>query len=73
MSTTDGLSKENAIMITASDHQEGVAQEYSYLNSKFGERNKDWKLLQQALVQDDLKEGGLLLELVKRLCFSWIS
>ena len=52
MSTVDGLSKEYAIVITASDHQEGIAQEFSYLSDKFGERNKDWNLLQQALVQD---------------------
>lgn len=50
-----GDSIENAIVIHgALNEKEGVYAEYEYLSKKFGERGKDWKLVQQS-VTDGIK------------------
>lgn len=45
----DGLTLENAVIITAKSETTGVQAEYDYVASKYGVRNEDWKLLSQAV------------------------
>lgn len=47
----DGFSIETAIKIhDASTGDEGVAAEYDYINKNYGEENKVWKFISQALI-----------------------
>jgi hypothetical protein len=56
-SSTSGLTKQDAIIINgATDETHGICAEYLYLAKLFGERDKDWQLVQQALVRD--RENG---------------
>lgn len=45
-----GHSTEHAIVIQgASDSFVGISAEYAWLSARFGQRNKDWRLVRQAV------------------------
>ncbi|MCD4656969.1 MAG: hypothetical protein K8S87_05435, partial [Planctomycetes bacterium] len=55
-SLNDGFSMDDAIIITgATCSYDGVGGEYKYLSQRFGERNKDWTLKMQVLLEKDGK------------------
>ncbi len=55
-SPNDGFSIDDAIVITgAKGSYDGVDGEYKYLSQRFGEKNKDWSLKMQVLLEKDGK------------------
>ena len=55
-SNNNGFSMDDAIVITgATGSYDGVDGEYKYLSQRFGEKNKDWTLKMQVLLEDDGK------------------
>lgn len=56
----DGLSLENAVIITAKSETTGVAAEYDYVASKYGARNVEWKILSQAVQNNKNKTYDVL-------------
>ena len=52
-SANEGKSIEDAIKITdVNDHFEGIDAEYRFIENKFGERGKRWKLIKQELLNE---------------------
>ena len=52
-STNKGKSIEDAIIITdVNDHFAGIDAEYLFIENKFGERGKKWKLIKQELLNE---------------------
>jgi hypothetical protein len=45
----DGLTIENAVIITAKSETTGIAAEYDFIGSKYGARNVAWQVLSQAV------------------------
>jgi len=44
----DGLTIDNAVIITAKSETTGIAAEYDFISSKYGVRNVEWKMLSQS-------------------------
>ena len=47
-----GETKEDAVIINAPNTSLGVAAEYRYLSRKYGQKDVDWTLVWQALLED---------------------
>jgi len=47
-----GETKEDAIIINAPNTPLGVAAEYRYLSHRYGQKDVDWTLVWQALLED---------------------
>ncbi len=56
----DGLSMKNAIVIHAKSEFLGIDAEYAYLYKKHGERDTDWELERQSLLQKGILPRPLL-------------
>ena len=60
-----GDSREDAIVIkNAASHQACVRAEYLYLQEKFGEKGKHWKVFMQALLKGDKPVDWLVIRLL---------
>jgi len=55
-----GLSKEDAVIIEAPKESVGIAAEYEVLSEIYGEKDHDWKLLKQTLIQDGSRSYDLI-------------
>jgi hypothetical protein len=56
----NGSTKEQAIIISASNEKSGVDAEYEYLESIYGEQNVDFRLDEQNLFVEDNKYYDML-------------
>jgi hypothetical protein len=65
----NGESVEQAVVISGIKNQAvGVDAEYDYISSKFGMKNKEWRLISQTIVQEQGKTFDLIeLELTPSL------
>lgn len=52
----DGESIEEAVIISGVENQsEGMDAEYAYLSRSYGEKNREWRIVNQTLVQEKNK------------------
>ena len=57
----NGETIENAIIIDAPDTDLGIREEKRYIERIYGEKGKDWTLLEQRLIQENLKDYDMFL------------
>jgi hypothetical protein len=51
----------NAIIIDAPDTALGIIEEHRYIEKIYGEKGKNWTLLEQRLIQENLKDYDMFL------------
>ena len=60
-----GDSREEAIVIkNAENHRACVSAEYLYLQKKFGEKDKHWKVFMQALLKGEKRVDWIVIRLI---------
>lgn len=60
-SADDGSSMKKAIVIKSiGDHLESIGQEYKYIGDNFGDRGKDWVLVEQRMIEEEDRFYDLL-------------
>ena len=57
----NGETIENAIIIDAPDTTFGIIEEHRYIEKIYGEKDKDWTMIEQRLIQVNLKDYDMFL------------